>query len=266
MSEIIVVTSGKGGVGKTTATVNLGAALAARRKKTVLIDTDIGLRNLDVVMGLENRIIYNLIDIVEEKCSMKQALVQSPQIPDLYLLPAAQLRDKNSIQPEQMRKLTERLSEVFDYILIDCPAGIEQGFRNAAAPANHALVVATPDVSSVRDADRVIGLLKQSGLRKIDLVLNRVRPELSAKGDLMTTEEILEILGVDLIAVVPQEDQVLIASNRGETVAGTDSPAGKAFENLARRIEGETVEFLDLMPSEEKKGLLRRFSAWLHNE
>ena len=206
MSEVIVITSGKGGVGKTTTTANVGTGLAKEGKKVVLIDTDIGLRNLDVVMGLENRIVYNLVDVIEGNCRIKQALIKDKRYPTLYLLPSAQTRDKTAVTPEQMEKLTNELKEEFDYILLDCPAGIEQGFKNAIAGADRAIVVTTPEVSAVRDADRIIGLLEANEIGKTELVVNRLRADMVKRGDMMSSDDVVEILAVDLLGVVPDGD------------------------------------------------------------
>ena len=216
MGEVIVVTSGKGGVGKTTTTANVGTGLAAAGRKVVLIDTDIGLRNLDVVMGLENRIVYNLVDVVEGSCRVKQALIRDKRYPGLYLLPTAQTRDKSAVNESQMKKLVEHLKEQFDYILLDCPAGIEQGFKNAIAGADRALVVTTPEVSAIRDADRIIGLLEASGFERIDLVINRMRYEMVRRGDMMSVDDVVDILSIPLIGVVPDDENVVIATNQGE--------------------------------------------------
>ena len=246
MSEVIVITSGKGGVGKTTSAANIGAGLARMDKKVVLVDTDIGLRNLDVVMGLENRIIYNLVDVVEGNCRIRQALIKDRKYPGLFLLPAAQTRDKSDVSPEQMIKLADGLRDMFDYIILDCPAGIGQGFRNAIAAADRAIVVTTPEVSAIRDADRTIGLLESSGIRKVDLIVNRIRIEMVKRGEMMSIEDVLDILAVNLLGAIPDEDSVVIAANHGEPVAGSESLAGQAYINIARRIVGETVPLLDL--------------------
>ncbi len=246
MSEVIVVTSGKGGVGKTTSAANIGAGLARMDKKVVLVDTDIGLRNLDVVMGLENRIIYNLVDVVEGNCRIRQALIKDRKYPGLFLLPAAQTRDKSDVSPEQMIKLADGLKDMFDYIILDCPAGIGQGFRNAIAAADRAIVVTTPEVSAIRDADRTIGLLEASGIKKVDLIVNRIRIEMVKRGEMMSIEDVLDILAVNLLGAIPDEDSVVIAANHGEPVAGNESLAGQAYINIARRIAGETVPLLDL--------------------
>lgn len=245
MSEVIVVTSGKGGVGKTTATANLGTGLAKLNKKTVLVDTDIGLRNLDVVMGLENRIVYNLVDVIEGNCRLKQALIRSKHYPNLYLLPAAQTRDKSAVSPEQMKKLSEELRLHFDYIILDCPAGIEQGFKNAIAGADHAIVVTTPEVSAIRDADRIIGLLEAEGMKKTELLVNRLQPVLISQGDMMSLEDVTEILAVPLIGAVPDDTNIVVSTNQGEPLAGNDSPSGQAFFNIARRLTGEQVDIPD---------------------
>lgn len=251
MGEVIVITSGKGGVGKTTTTANLGTGLALLGKKAVLLDTDIGLRNLDVVMGLENRIVYDLVDVVEGVCRVKQALIKDKRYDGLYLLPAAQTRDKNSVSPTQMLKLCDDLREEFDYIIVDCPAGIEQGFKNAIAGADRAIVITTPEVSAVRDADRIIGLLEANEIRKPLLLINRVRPVMVKRGDMMSIEDIIDILAIDLIGVVPDDENIIISTNRGEpAVAEKKSLAGQAYRNLAKRIIGEEVPLIDLAGQE----------------
>lgn len=246
MGEVIVVTSGKGGVGKTTTTANVGTGLAMLEKKVVLIDTDIGLRNLDVVMGLENRIVYNLVDVIEGNCRIRNALIKDKRYPNLYLLPSAQTRDKNSVTPEQMKKLAEELKDEFDYILMDCPAGIEQGFKNAIAGADKALVVTTPEVSAVRDADRIIGLLEANEMKETYLVVNRLRMDMVKRGDMMSSDDVMEILAIDLIGIVPDDENIVISTNQGEPLVGSDSLAGRAYMNIAKRLTGEEVPFLDL--------------------
>ena len=246
MSEVIVVTSGKGGVGKTTTSANIGTGLAALSKKVVLIDTDIGLRNLDVVMGLENRIVYNLVDVIEGNCRIKQALIKDKRYPNLYLLPSAQTRDKTAVSPEQMAKLTKELKSEFDYILLDCPAGIEQGFKNAIAGADRAIVVTTPEVSAVRDADRIIGLLEANEIGRTELVVNRLRADMVKRGDMMSSDDVVEILAVDLLGIVPDDESIVVSTNQGEPLVGSKSLAGQAYENICHRIMGEEVAFLDL--------------------
>lgn len=258
MGEVIVITSGKGGVGKTTTTANLGAGLAQLHKKVVLIDTDIGLRNLDVVMGLENRIVYNLVDVVEGNCRIRQALIKDKKYPELYLLPSAQTRDKTAVTPEQMKKLTDELKDEFDYILLDCPAGIEQGFKNAIAGADRAIVVTTPEVSAIRDADRIIGLLETNEISKTELIVNRLRMDLVHRGDMMSVDDVCEILAVPLIGAVPDDENIVIATNRGEPLAGSDCLAGKAYMNICRRVLGEQVDFMKL---EEKKGVFGKLKT-----
>ncbi len=255
MGEVIVITSGKGGVGKTTTSANVGTGLAKLDKKVVLIDTDIGLRNLDVVMGLENRIVYNLVDVVEGNCRIKQALIKDKRYPNLYLLPSAQTRDKTSVTPEQMKKLTEQLKEEFDYIILDCPAGIEQGFKNAIAGADRALVVTTPEVSVVRDADRIIGLLEANEMKQTHLVINRLRMDMVKRGDMMSAEDVVEILAVDLIGVVPDDENIVVSTNQGEPLVGNDTMAGQAYMNICKRIVGEEVPYLDLSG---KKSIFKR--------
>ena len=255
MSEVMVITSGKGGVGKTTTTANIGTGLALLGYSVVLIDTDIGLRNLDVVMGLENRIIYNLVDVVEGNCRMKQALIRDKRYPNLYLLPSAQTRDKSSVNPGQMRKLVDDLREEFDYILLDCPAGIEQGFQNAIAGADRALVVTTPEVSAIRDADRIIGLLEANDIRDIHLIINRLRPDMIARGDMMSVDDVTEILAVDLIGTILDDEQIVIATNQGEPLSGKGSQAEEEYQNICRRLMGEEIPFSDI---NQKKGFFKR--------
>lgn len=246
MGEVIVITSGKGGVGKTTTTANIGVGLATLNKKVVVIDTDLGLRNLDVVMGLENRIVYNLVDVIEGNCRMKQALIKDKRYENLYLLPSAQTKDKSAVSPEQVRKLTEELAEEFDFVLLDCPAGIEQGFQNAVAGATHAIVVTTPEVSAIRDADRIIGLLGKSNMEKTDLIINRIRMDMVKRGDMMSVEDVTEILGIHLLGAIPDDEQIVVATNQGEPVIGMNSLAGKAYLNICKRLAGEEVPFLNL--------------------
>jgi septum site-determining protein MinD len=247
MGEVIVITSGKGGVGKTTTTANLGTGLANLGYKVVLVDTDIGLRNLDVVMGLENRIVYDIVDVIDGGCKVKQALIRDKRYGSLYLLPAAQTKDKNSINSEQMRKLCIDLKKDFDYIIIDCPAGIEQGFKNAIAGADRSIIVATPEVSSVRDADRIIGLLEAAEMDSPKLIINRLRPDMVKRGDMMDIDDMIEILSVDLLGVVPEDEAIVISTNRGEpAVTDQGSKAGEAYRNIARRITGESVPLINL--------------------
>ena len=255
MSEVIVITSGKGGVGKTTTTANVGTGLAKLNKKVVLIDTDIGLRNLDVVMGLENRIVYNLVDVIEGNCRIKQALIKDKRCPNLYLLPSAQTRDKTSVNPEQMKKLVADLkAEGFDYILLDCPAGIEQGFKNAIAGADRALVVTAPEVSAIRDADRIIGLLEANEMKNTHLIVNRIRMDMVKRGDMMSMDDVVEILAIDIIGAVPDDENIVVATNQGEPLVGNDTLAGQAYMNICKRITGEEVPFLDL----DKKGFFAK--------
>lgn len=261
MGEAIVITSGKGGVGKTTTSANLGTALALSGKKVCLIDTDIGLRNLDVVMGLENRIIYDLVDVVEERCKLQQALIKDKRFECLYLLPAAQTKDKSAVLPEQMKKLVGELKQDYDYVLIDCPAGIEQGFKNAVAGADKAIVVTTPEVSSVRDADRIIGLLEQEEVEPPKLIVNRIRPHMMKNGDMLDVDEIVAILAIDLLGIVGDDDTVIKASNNGEPIAlDPTSKASIAYRNMARRILGESVPLLSL--DDDKGGMFTKMKKF----
>ncbi len=246
MSEVIVVTSGKGGVGKTTTSANVGTGLAKLDKKVVLIDTDIGLRNLDVVMGLENRIVYNLVDVVEGNCRAKQAMIKDKRYNNLYLLPSAQTRDKTSITPEQMKALTDELRDEFDYIILDCPAGIEQGFKNAIAGADRALIVTTPEVSAIRDADRIIGLLEANDMKRSDLIVNRIRMDMVKKGDMMSIDDVVDILAINIIGAVPDDENIVISSNQGEPLVGNNTLAGQAYMNICKRITGEDIPLMDL--------------------
>lgn len=246
--RVIVFTSGKGGVGKTTTTANLGMALATMGEKVALIDADIGLRNLDLILGLENRIVYDIVDVVEGRCKLRQALIKDKRMPGLVLLPAAQTRDKSAVNPDQMRKLVAQLQdEAFKYILIDCPAGIEQGFRNATAGASEAVIVTNPEVSAVRDADRIVGLLEAAELRNPTLIVNRIRPHLVRNETMMGVDDVQEILSIRLLGVVPDDEAIINSSNRGEPVSLQDGTrAGQAYRNIARRIRGEDVPFMDL--------------------
>ena len=246
MGEVIVITSGKGGVGKTTSSANIGTGLAKLDKSVLMIDTDIGLRNLDVVMGLENRIVYNLVAVIEGECRLKQALIKDRHYPNLQLLPSAQTKDKSAVRPEQMIKLINGLKKNFDYIILDCPAGIEQGFRNAIAAADRALVVTTPEVSAIRDADRIIGLLEEKGIRRNHLIVNRLRPELVKRGDMMSAQDIIDLLGVPRIGVIPDDEAVIVATNQGQSLIEGETLPGQAYRNIVRRIAGEDVPYLDL--------------------
>lgn len=248
MSEVIVVTSGKGGVGKTTTTANIGHSLAQLGYSVLLIDTDIGLRNLDVVMGLENRIVYNLVDVIEGNCRAKQAIIKDKSDKKLYLLPAAQTRDKTSVAPEQMKKLIEQLKPEYDYIIIDCPAGIEHGFKNAIAAAERAIVVTTPEVSAIRDADRIIGILDANEMPRIDLVINKIRYDMVRRGDMMSVDDVVDILAINLIGTVMDDEAIVVSTNRGETIAGTNTKTGKAYDNIAKRIAGE-ADFKEEIPT-----------------
>ena len=260
MGEVIVITSGKGGVGKTTTTANLGVALALRNKKVALVDTDIGLRNLDVVMGLENRIVYDIVDVVEGKCKLRQALIKDKRFNELFLLPAAQTRDKSAVNEEQMKELIGKLKEEFDYILIDCPAGIEQGFKNAIAGANRAIVVTTAEISAIRDADRIIGLLEASEIKNPELIINIIRPTMVKKGEMMDVDDIVDLLSIDLIGVVPDDEYIITQTKKGEPVVIKDkSPSGKAYLEIARRILGENV---DVTIPTKKEGLFSKMKGF----
>ncbi len=251
--KVITVTSGKGGVGKTTTTANLAMALASLHQKVIAIDADIGLRNLDLVMGLENRIVYDLVDVVEGRCTLRQAMVRHKSYPHLYLIPASQTRDKTAVTPQNMRAVTMELKETHDFILIDSPAGIEWGFKNAIAPADEVLIVTNPDISAVRDADRIIGLIETHDVRlKVRLIANRIKSGMVRRGDMLSVEDIVSLLSIRLIGVIPEDETVLKSSNEGIAVGGQ---AGQAFQNIARRLMGEEIPFIAL----EGPGLLGRF-------
>ncbi|MBA4496158.1 septum site-determining protein MinD [Paenactinomyces guangxiensis] len=261
MGESIVIASGKGGVGKSTTSANIGTALALSGKKVCMIDTDIGLRNLDVLMGLENRIIYDIVDVIENNCTVKQALIKDKRSDELYLLPAAQTKDKTSITSNQLRRLIAELKEEFDYILIDSPAGIEMGFQNAVAGADQAIVVTTSENTAIRDADRVIGLLEKDVSIPPKLIVNRFRKQMVRDGGMMDVEEVVQVLAIDLLGVVPDDERVIRAGNQGEPVVfDGHSPAGKAYRNIARRIQGEMVPLLTL---EEEKSMVSKMKRWL---
>ena len=259
--RVIVITSGKGGVGKTTTSANIGTALAKAGQKVVLIDTDIGLRNLDLLLGLENRIVYTLVDVVEERCKLKQALVKDKKNPNLCLLAAAQTRDKSAVNEEQLKAICEELKEDNDFILVDCPAGIEQGFQTAVAGASEAIVVTTPEMSAVRDADRIIGLLEaKEQIESYKLLLNRVRPNLMQSNDMMSVEDVVDILSCELIGIIPEDTGVITSTNKGEPIVNDEtSLAGQAYSNVARRVIGEEVDFLNL---NEPKGLVQKIKSF----
>ncbi|MCB0216016.1 MAG: septum site-determining protein MinD [Chloroflexi bacterium] len=258
--RVITVTSGKGGVGKTTTTANIGVALANRGRRVVVIDGDIGLRNLDVVMGLENRVVYNLIHVIRGVASAERALIRDKRVPGLMLLAADQHSEKDDVDPAEMIDICNQLRAHADYILVDSPAGIEQGFRNALAPADQVVLITTPEVSAVRDADRVIGLVEAAGKPAPSLVLNRIKPELVARGDMMSVDDVLDVLRIKILGIVPEDGDIVAATNRGEPVALlSHSRAGQAFHNIAARIEGEDVPLMALeAPS---PGLLERLSG-----
>jgi septum site-determining protein MinD len=260
-ATVATITSGKGGVGKTTTTANLAVALAAGGKKVVCIDGDIGLRNLDVILGLENRIVYDIVDVVEGRCRLRQAMIRDKRLPELYLIPAAQTRDKNAVSPSDMVRLCDDLRNEFDWILIDSPAGIERGFRNVLAPADIVIVVTNPEVSAVRDADRIIGLIEAEEKGPARLILNRLNPILVKRGDMLTADDVLELLAVELIGIVPEDEAVVVSANRGLPVAmDGKTKAGEAFNNIARRLNGETVPFMNL---DQKEDIFKRIARMM---
>lgn len=254
-AKVVTISSGKGGVGKTTSVANIAVALAARGQRVACLDGDIGLRNLDVVMGLENRIVYDLVDVIEGRCRLRQAMIRDKRLPELYLIPAAQTRDKTAVSPSDMVRLCDELRPEVDWILIDSPAGIERGFKNAIAAADRVLVVTNPDVSAVRDADRVVGILDAEEKGPASLVINRVNLDMVKRGDMLSVDDVLDLLAIDLIGIVPEDENVIVASNKGQPLAlDTKNRAGQAFQNIARRLMGEQVAFLEL----ETPGLWQR--------
>jgi septum site-determining protein MinD len=253
MTRIVVITSGKGGVGKTTTTANLGMALAKIGRQVALVDADFGLRNLDLLLGLENRIVYTAVEVLARECRLEQALVKDKRQPNLVLLPAAQNRTKEAVTPDQMKLLVNALAQKYQYIIIDSPAGIEMGFKNAIAPANEALIVTTPEIAAVRDADRVVGLLEAQGVKRIHLIINRIKPAMVRLNDMMSVQDVQELLAVPLIGVIPDDERVIVSTNRGEPLVLSENPslAAAAYDNIARRLEGETVDFLDFDSSQD---------------
>lgn len=264
MAEAIVITSGKGGVGKTTSTANIGTALALQGKKVCLIDMDIGLRNLDVVLGLENRIIYDIVDVVEGRAKLHQALIKDKRFDDLlFLLPAAQHADKYAVNPEQVEAIVEELKEFYDYILIDSPAGIEQGFENSVVAADSAILITTPEISAIRDADRIVGILEQRDIEPPKLVINRIRKEMMDDGDVMDIDEIARHLSIDLLGIIYDDDQIVRTSNKGEPVVlNPDHVSSKGYRNIARRILGESVPLLTIQKEEEKVPFWKRLFSF----
>ena len=263
-ARVVTVTSGKGGVGKTTMVANLAIALAGRGQRVVAIDADVGLRNLDVLLGLENRIVYDLVDVIEGRCRLRQALVRDKRLSELFLLPAAQTRDKSAVQPEDMVQVCDSLREQHDFVLIDSPAGIEQGFRYAVAPADEILIVTNPEVAAVRDADRIIGLVEAEEQGPTRLIINRIKPDMVRRGEMLAVADVVELLAIDLIGIVPEDQAILVAANRGQPLAfsSDSSPAGRSFHNIARRLLGEDVPFLPL----REPGVLERLFRLVRSE
>lgn len=262
-NKVITITSGKGGVGKTTATANIATALAVDGARVVCIDADIGLRNLDVVLGLENRIVYDLVDVVEGRCRLRQAMIRDKRLPNLFLIPAAQTRDKTAVSPSDMVRLIDELRTESDWVLIDSPAGIERGFRNAIAPADVVVVITNPEISAVRDADRIIGLVEAEEKGPARLVLNRLKPEMIKRENMLSPDDVLELLAVELLGIVPEDDKVILSTNRGvPIVLDGKSPAGQAFRNIATRLEGHDVPYLNL---EDTDGFFGRISRLIRS-
>ncbi len=253
--KVLTITSGKGGVGKSTTTANLALGLALAGKKVVTIDLDIGLRNLDMILGLENRIVYDVVNVVEKVCKVKQALIKDKRVDNLFLIAAAQTRDKSAVKPEQILELSNELKKEFDYIILDSPAGIEGGFKNAMLPADEVIIVTTPEISAVRDADRVIGILEANEKKDMSLIINRINPVLVRKGDMMSKDDVLQVLSIPLIGVVPEDGNIVSYTNIGEpSILHPDSPSGKAYKNITQRILGKDVPFIEIV--EKKKGII----------
>ena len=265
-TRVILICSGKGGVGKTTLTANLGISLARQGVKTAVLDADFGLRNLDLLLGLENRIVYTAQEVLEENCRLDQALVKHKQEPNLSLLPAGNPRMLDWLKPADMKRIVEMLSEVFDYVLIDCPAGVEDGFKNAVAAAKEAIVVTNPEVSAVRDADRVVGLLNTQGVKPVKLVLNRVRPKMMANLEMLSVDDVTDILALPLLGLVLEDEQVIVSTNRGEplTLNSNNSPAARCYSNIAHRLEGEEIPFID--PSKEGSSIGDKFKRLMQTK
>jgi len=263
-AKVLTVTSGKGGVGKTTLTANLGVALAMQGQRVVVIDADVGLRNLDVMLGLENRIVYDLVDVIEGRCRLRQALVRDKRLSELFLLPAAQTRDKSAVRPDDMVSVCESLREQHDFVLIDSPAGIEQGFRYAVAPADEILIVTNPEVAAVRDADRIIGLIEAEEQGPARLIINRIKPDMVRRGEMLDIADVVELLAIDLIGIVPEDQAILVSANRGQPLAfsSDSSSAGRAFHNIARRLLGEDVPFITL----REPGVLEKLFRFVRSE
>jgi len=262
-ARVVTITSGKGGVGKTTLAANLGVALAMQGQRVVVVDADVGLRNLDVMLGLENRVVYDLVDVVEGRCRLRQALVRDKRLSEFFLLPAAQTRDKSAVQPDDMVRVCESLREQHDFVLIDSPAGIEQGFRYAVAPADEILIVTNPEIAAVRDADRVIGLIEAEEQDLAQLIINRLRPDMVRRGEMLDIADVVELLAIDLIGIVPEDKAILISANRGQPLAfsSDSSLAGRAFHNIARRLLGKDVPFITL----HEPGVLERFFRFVRS-
>jgi len=266
MAEVITITSGKGGVGKSTTTANLATALARLGKKVIAVDFDIGLRNLDMILGLENRIVYDVVDVMEGNCNLAQAIIKDKRTTNLHFIPASQTKDKNVLNKEKVETLIEELKKDFDYILVDSPAGIESGFEHSIYLADRALIVTTPEISSVRDADRVIGIIDAKSKKAAEgeevqkhIIVNRIKPELVEKGEMLSIDDVLHILALPLIGVVPDDEDIVKSTNLGEPIVlNENSLVGEAYRRIARRIEGEDVEYLDL---KAKKGFLSKLKG-----
>jgi septum site-determining protein MinD len=260
-SKVITISSGKGGVGKTTATANIGIALAQMGFKVVCIDADIGLRNLDVVLGLENRIVYDLVDVVEGRCKLRQAMIRDKRQENLFLIPAAQTRDKSAVSPSDMIRVADELRNEVDFIVIDSPAGIERGFQNAIAPADEVVIVTNPEVSAVRDADRIIGMVEAEEKGPARLIINRINMDMVENGDMLAAADVLELLAIDLIGIVPEDQEVIVSTNRGNPIAlDPKSQTGQAFRNIAGRLAGQDIAFEDIQSS---NGFLGRISKMI---
>lgn len=262
-ATVITITSGKGGVGKTTTTVNVGTALAMLGRRVLALDAAHGMCNLDVVLGLESRIVFDLVDVVQGRCDLKQAIIRDRRLPELALLPGSQSHDKGTISTEQMQELLATLRADYDFVLIDSPSGNGEGYQNAVAPADQVVIVTTPDAPAVRDADRIVGMIEAKRSRPAHLVINRLDPALILRGQALSTPDVLKILAVDLIGIVPEDAHVSTSTNRGKPVALNGfTPSGQAFRDIAGRLLGQEIP-LETMP--RQRNLFKRLARFARN-
>jgi septum site-determining protein MinD len=256
MGKIIIIASGKGGTGKTTTTANLGAALAMRGNLVALVDMDMGLRNLDVTLGLENSIVYDISDVVEDVCSLDEALIKDLRYENLYFIPAPQTRDASGLKDEAVKNIWEQLQSRFDYCIVDAPAGVDGGFLYAAMCADSAIIITMPELTALRDADRTISVLEEHDITDIKVVINRVRADMINRGIMMNMDDCIDILQIPVLGIIPDDEELMIASLKGYlAISDESSKAGKAFLNIAARLCGEEVPIMEL---EEKEGFFKK--------